>query len=131
MQVCVLSDSVADSAGSELPPDYAWDEWTEDSVQEEATYFELEDEQEEARRDGVSGTDAPKKCTKKPAKPKGYLIKCHECPSKFNSLENYIKHRAGHGMKGNIVTPNTCQSKKPKHTVSYLILFISYSQLPT
>ena len=81
-----------------------WGDWyDEEGDDEEAqTYYELlpweDDEEEERNRSNeqVQGLVQPQPKKQKTAA----LIKCPECKVDCQSLDGYIKHRIGHGMKG-------------------------------
>lgn len=80
---------------------YDWGAWSDDDddgANAVMTYFEKEDEEEEARRGGL--VEKAKSCTNKKNNKLPALVKCPDCTSSFTTIEGYLKHRVGHGMKG-------------------------------
>ena len=85
-----------------------WLQWSdEDDENESESYFHLqmepwqEDEEEDRRRAQLIGIEEPwEPEEQREEKTRKAFIKCPECQSTFNTLEEYIKHRISHCMQG-------------------------------
>lgn len=85
-----------------------WEDWAgsgTDDDEEVESYFALvtepwrEEEEEEERRAALAGiADVDPKPSSKPTKT--VVMKCSSCGATFATLDGYITHQVGHGMKG-------------------------------